>query len=209
MLGKKYVVGVSHGWTRVKSEPDGMEFSLPEYTRVEHTQTKSLPRNEVRDVFTVLEGAYRGKVASVIQTNGRSNLKTPLPAYTAGARLKFDARKARLSYGGREIPAVTASGNEATPNGTHFIRLPDAPHGAGQPYLSLCPRALTWFYIGPGAVSTVGTNNAFYLHPGRVSAGCVTVTDLAAWTGLYNYLATSRQGDGLSVGTIEVINSPR
>jgi hypothetical protein len=47
---------------------------------------------------------------------------------------------------------------------------------------------MTWFRIGHSGDR--------FLHPCRVSAGCVTVKDIGEWTKIYNYLINSRKGHG-------------
>jgi hypothetical protein len=206
-MGKKHIVGDANGWLNVRSEPSGTEIPLPEFTQVLHTATKSLPSGETRDYFTILEGAHRNRLASLRQTDGRSNLKAPMPNYTGSVQLKFDAKLERLTYKSVSLHAITAIGG-AIPNGTHLIRLPDFPHKFGRPYLDKSRKAMSWFYIGPGAIATKGTD-AFYLHPGQTSLGCVTIKDVDTWTALYDYLTLARHGDGLSVGTLMVTNSNR
>ena len=45
-----------------------------------------------------------------------------------------------------------------------------------------------------------------YLHPGMVSAGCISVTETKRWMEIYNTLIKARKGDFMSVGTFEVID---
>jgi hypothetical protein len=61
---------------------------------------------------------------------------------------------------------------------------------------------MTWFYLGTG--NAIAGRNDRYLHPGRISAGCVTVTDLSKWDSLYAVLILSRATGGKNVGTINV-----
>ncbi len=97
--------------------------------------------------------------------------------------------------------AKTDSGNPVS-KGRHDLELPDAPYKGGEYYMSRSSRAKSWFLIGHGLL---GDGAGRYLHPGRISAGCVTVTDVENWNRLYRYLIPSRKGDNLSVGTINVI----
>jgi hypothetical protein len=209
-VGKKYIPASSSGWINAKIEPSGMEQSLPEFLQVQHTETKTVTlagKTQIRDYFTISEGVHRGKRASIMHTNGRSNLSTTVPAYRGPMMLKFDAQKQRIYHGSTEVAAITQPRNPIR-NGTHFIRLPDFPHPKGSRYLVESKKALTWFYIGPGTVAVPGVSD-FYLHTGMASDGCVTVTDIRAWDNIYQQLILSRQGDMLSVGTIKVINSTR
>lgn len=64
-------------------------------------------------------------------------------------------------------------------NDTHPIQLSDFPHDLGRAYLVSASKALIWFYLGIG--NAVPGNNDRYLHPSRISAGCVTVEDIGKW----------------------------
>lgn len=86
-------------------------------------------------------------------------------------------------------------------NDTHPIQLPDFPHDLGRAYLVSASKALTWFYLGIG--NAVPGNNDRYLHPGRISADCVTVEDIGKWDELYNVLILSRDGSR-NVGSVNV-----
>jgi hypothetical protein len=207
LIGKKSLPALSDGWTRAQLDPTGSEIPVHEFLQVQHTHTKTLPSGQTRDYFTILEGVHRGKTASIRHTDGSSNLTSALPVYRGSIKLRFDARKAKLSYDGVELSAETDPRNPIR-NGTHLIRLPDFPHPMASRYLSRSNKAIVWFYIGPGTVAVPGRSD-FYLHPGTRSAGCVTVTDIGLWDALYQRLILSRHGDGLSVGTIDVINSTR
>ena len=58
--------------------------------------------------------------------------------------------------------------------------------------------ARTWFRIGHGGDR--------FLHTGRASLGCITLIERNRWDALYAGLIRSRKGDGISVGTVEVID---
>ena len=68
--------------------------------------------------------------------------------------------------------------------------------------MPLASKAMAWFYLGTGNAKP-GDNDR-YLHPGRVSAGCVTVTEVSKWDSLYAVLILSRATGGKDVGTITV-----
>ena len=158
--------------------------------------------NVRRDYFSIGEGVYAGKSASVTaRSRIASWLAKPLPTYKAAVSLTFQkgARKLQTPVG--EIDAKTQPANPI-PNGIHPIQMPDFPHSLGSGYRTRAQKAMTWFYLGAG--DAVPGNNDRYLHPGSVSAGCVTVTDVESRDALYQSLILARATGGRNVGTIRV-----
>lgn len=192
MSDKKYVAAGMDGWLNVKREPSGIVVALPEFTRVEVTASE----NE-RDYFIVQEGSERGNRFSV----KAGNLKAGDPGYRAPAHLEFSLSRGLLTYSGGQIKAITHSRNPIPP-GIHPIQMPDFPHRLGEGYMAHSRYAKTWFYLGHG--NAVKGNNDRYLHPGSVSAGCITV-DPSKWTALYQYLIRSRSGNAKTVGSVSVV----
>jgi hypothetical protein len=183
------------GWLNVRwgSASGPMFPPLPQYLSVDHERTEG-----GRDYFTVSEGQMRGKKASVkLKTGGASNLALGNPGYAAAAKVVFNRRTKELRYGtAGPVAAKTHDGNPV-PLGTYDLELPYEAHSLGAPYESQTIYAKTWFRVGH-------TGDRF-LHPGRVSAGCVTVTNLPEWTKIYKYLIKARLGDGASVGKLQVV----
>ncbi len=170
--------------------PDGTTVpALPQYLRVEYLKAEA-----GREHFKVLEGLRAGSAASVkIKGPGQSYLANGDPQQPAGT-IKFNRTTGQLWYGtSGPIQAKTLAANPA-PLGTYDLEIPDEVHSIGTPYLRDSPFATTWF--------RVGHSGDRFLHPGRISAGCVTVTDTKKWTEIYNYLIRRRKGDGKSVGMI-------
>jgi hypothetical protein len=118
-----------------------------------------------------------------------------LPTHNPPAQLEFAIGAQELSYLGKTVKAITASGASVIPVGTHPIQLPDFPHLLGSGYLTHSLYAKSWFYLGQG-IATPGSNDR-YLHTGRVSLGCLKV-DPPAWTELYQFLIRCRGRDGTS-----------
>ncbi len=191
-----HVVGGRSGWLRTKLEPSGIEVSLPEYLKVDITESK-----DGREYFTILEGVHKGKKASVkLSADGSSNLGT-MAMYRGAAKLVFNIAKGEVTYGGGVAKAITHP-DSPTPKGTHPIQIPDYPHRAGDTYLSTTPYTLSWFFLGVGNAVTNSSDR--YLHTGTRSLGCVTVNP-DEWTKLYKHLILSRTGDDRNVGTITVV----
>lgn len=87
---------------------------------------------------------------------------------------------------------------EPLKKGVYDLEIPDAPHLGGGSYLERAKLAKVWFRIGHSGER--------YLHTGRVTLGCVTMTEIEHWDDLCKVLMKARKGDGKSVGTLEVIN---
>lgn len=185
------------GWLRVKLEPIGTIVPVPQYIKVSFNE-----RRGGRDYFRIEEGAYLGKNASVAQKTASSSwLGKPLPAYRGAANLKFIKGEGKLITPIGTLSATTEAANPIA-NGVHPIQLPAFPHDLARSYIPRASKAMTWFYLGTG--NAIPGRNDRYLHPGRISAGCVTVTDLSNWDRLYNQLILSRAIGGRNVGTITV-----
>jgi hypothetical protein len=192
-----YIVTDGSGWLSVKLEPSGTIVPLPQYIKVSFSE-----RRGGRDYFRIEEGVYQGKNASVAaRSSSTSWLGKPLPIYRGPALLTFKKGAGKLSTPIGELTANT-DGSNPIANGSHPIQLPDFPHDLGRGYLSQASKAMTWFYLGSG--NAIPGNNDRYLHPGRISAGCVTVTDIAKWDSLYDVLILSRAPGGRNAGTITV-----
>ena len=192
MTTKRYVVGDKNGWIRVKRDDSAQEISLPEYLQVELMQHRL-----GRDYFKISEGVERGQKCSVKQ----GNLKSGVPDYQTSASVTFSLSKQLLTYSSGMVMAITDTSNPV-PVGSYPIQIPDFPHPLGNNYLHKTDYAMSWFYLGYG--KAVSGSKDRYLHPGRVSEGCVTVSP-AGWTQLYKYLITSRSGDASNVGRLTVV----
>lgn len=181
------------GWLVVKWEDGSTVPAIPQYLRVEYLRSQG-----GRDYFKVLEGARAGKEASVMRkAGGTSHLGDGDPKESA-ATVRFNRRTGQLWYGDKGPIAATTQASNPVPLGTHDLEIPDEVHSLATRYQSDSPFATTWF--------RVGHSGDRYLHPGRISAGCVTVTDTKKWTDVYNYLIKRRAGDRKSVGTIVVVD---
>jgi hypothetical protein len=78
------------------------------------------------------------------------------------------------------------------PSGEHALEIPDFPHALGSNY---GPRGTVWFRIGHSGDR--------YLHPGRVSAGCITCAP-DHWEVIYQIAHCARAIDDKSVGMLKM-----
>jgi hypothetical protein len=176
--------GDGNGWLQVRL--GGGVTPLPWYLKVNHTA-----RANNRDELEVLEGSHRGQKGSVtVKSSSDSYLQAGL-SYKGAAAVTMKKGARQLVYGGTTLEAFTDADNPL-PSGSHEIQIPDEPHGHGAIYGTY---ATSWFRLG--------TSGDRYLHPGRFSLGCATVSETSGWPALYTYLINSRQSP-TAVGTLTV-----
>lgn len=193
MGSKRNIIGGSDGWLRIKVEPQGEIVSVPHHLQVELSSTTG-----GRDFFTVLEGVHRGKRCSV----KAGNLSPGAVPLRKAVRLVFDKTKGTVTCGELRVGAMTAP-HKPIPDGEHPIQIPDFPHSGGRNYLSDSPYAKNWFFLGHGSAVQGDTGGDRYLHPGMISAGCITV-EPESWTALYEQIIKCRSNDGTTIGSITV-----
>jgi hypothetical protein len=182
------------GWLTVK-HANGSDFPpLPQYLKVDHTSTSG-----GRENFTIKEsgqnGTLIGGTASVKQKSSTESYLSNTMTYKGAASTTFDKGKGEFRYGSSGPVTVITDTSNPTPNGTHDLEIPYEQHPHGSNYESSSIYAKTWFRIGQSGDR--------FLHPGRISAGCTTITAVSDWTSIYEYLINSRKDDK-SVGTITV-----
>jgi hypothetical protein len=188
----RFVPDISRGWLLVRIESTGTNESLPYTVAVSYVKTE-----RGREYFTILEGAYRTKSASVSLNTDRTSRFLTTDPRSRGVRLRFTKSTGVLEVLGTtsRYQTITDPG-DPIPNGEWDIEIPDYPHALGASYQNRAQRAKTWFHLGHSGDR--------YLHTGRRSAGCVTVTEVERWDELYLQIIGARKGDGVSVGVLEV-----
>ncbi len=193
MGSKRNIIGGRDGWLNIRVEPRGDIVAVPQHLRVEVSETKG-----GRDFFTVLEGVHKGKRCSL--TAG--NLTPGALPMSKAARVVLTLSTNTLTCGTLSIGATMDPSNPI-PLGEHPIQLPDFPHDKGKKYMDESVFAKNWFYLGKGLAIPGFTGSDRYLHPGIVSAGCVTI-DALDWTALYERLIRCRSLDGNTIGSLVV-----
>lgn len=192
-MSTRYVTNADgKGWLMVRHDISNATYPpLPQYLKVEHTGTAN-----GRDHFRILEGKYRGKTASVsLRSGGTSYLSRVPPRRRTDAVIRFRLSTGELWYGSKGPFTAITDNENPLPAGTYDLEIPYEYHSLGGGYEAQSRYAGTWFRIGH--------QGDRFLHPGRVSLGCATVTNVAEWTNIYNYLISARK-NSVSVGTIKV-----
>ncbi len=180
------------GWINVRLDDDKSTESLPAYLKVkiEHPDDK-------REYFTILEGPYRGRPASVaLKDDGSSWLISDFK-HEAVVRATYSIAQKTLILNSKKYKTVDYL-KAPWEKGMYDIEIPDYPHEGGRNYLKKSKRAMTWFRIGHSGER--------YLHTGGRSLGCITVVETNRWLEIYNLLIKARKGDFMSVGVLEVID---
>jgi hypothetical protein len=189
----KYIPDIDNGWLKVRLE-DGNTISLPAFLKV---QSEHIGRG--REYFTILEGLYRNQKASVSLDNANDNSSRLLTdvKHEPLIKLQYSISQKKLIIGNKKYKAAD---HAETPwkKGWYDLELPDCPHLGGQYYLDISSRAKTWFRIGHEGEK--------YMHTGRVSLGCITITEVEEWNEIYDKLIKMRKGDFVSVSVLEVID---
>ena len=135
---KKYVSTDRSGWTNVKLD-GGTVVALPQYLRVEFDT-----RTANRDHFTILEGVYSGKKASVSAKSASTSwLASPLPTYKSPVFLTFDKSTGVMTTPVGNLKTKTDPTNPIS-NGSHPIQLPDIGFQLCFPSLQSNDLVLSW-----------------------------------------------------------------
>lgn len=188
----RYISNEDNGWLITKIEGIKLPISLPAYLKIkpEHIDNR-------REYFIILEGAYRGKLASVkLKEDGLSRLVSNVQ-HEPMARASYFISKKIFTLNGKKYATVDYK-NAPWEKGLYDIEIPDYPHLGGARYEKQAPRAKTWFRIGHSGER--------YLHTGGRSLGCITIIETARWAEIYNTLIVARKGDSMSVGILEIID---
>lgn len=188
----KYVPDEDDGWLKVILEDKHAEESLPAYLRVKIDRVDAK-----REYFTILEGPYRGRPASVaLQSDGSSQFISGTK-HELMARATYSISQKTFILKGKKYKTVDYP-DAPWRKGLYDIEIPDYPHEGGRNYLKQSKRALTWFKIGH--------DGERYLHAGGRSLGCITIIETTRWVEIYNALIKARKGDFMSVGVLEVVD---
>ena len=186
----KYIPEENDGWLVINIKGSKSVESLPAYLKVRVDRT-----DEKREYFTILEGSYRGKVASVkLKTDGSSQFVSDI-SHEPEIYATYSISKKIFTLKGKKYETVDYSASQWR-KGLYDIEIPDAPHG--DRLNNTIKRASTWFRVGH-----IGDR---YLHTGQRSLGCITIIENARWLEIYNILIKARKNDFVSVGVIEVID---
>lgn len=180
------------GWLKVILEKDKTMISLPPFLKI---KTDGIIGK--RERFVILEGVYRGQAGTVKLLPDGSSQFISIVGYSSMVRAKYSISKKLFELEGAEYK-VSDHPNTPWKKGLYDIEIPDAPHKIPKEYLEKAKFARIWFRIGH-----VGEK---YLHTGRVSLGCMTITEIEKWDELCEVLLKARKGDLISIGIVEIVD---
>lgn len=181
----------SQGFLAIKLEDSKSIEELPAYLKVKLERADAK-----REYFTILEGPYRGRLASVeLRKSGSSWFITDVNREPM-IRAKYSISQRTFILKGKKYKTVDYP-SAPWRQGLYDIEIPDYSHRGGRNYLNQSKRAMTWFKIGHSGER--------YLHAGGHSLGCMTVIEVTRWMEIYNALIKARKGNFMSVGVLEVI----
>ena len=193
--GMKYVPDLdeSQGFLEVWLDNDkSKEESLPACLKLKIEQIDAK-----REYFTILEGPYRGRSASVQRKSDSSSWFISDIKHEPMARATYSISEKTFILKGKKYK-TTDYPEMPWEKGLYDIEIADYPHGDGRGYLTQSKRAITWFRIGH--------KGERYLHAGGYSLGCMTVIEVNRWMEIYDTLIKARKGDFMSVGVLEVVD---
>lgn len=195
--GERYVVADDNGWLLVRSADRRApaEFSLPHLLRVLVTRTM-----QGREYFLVQEGPEAGRRGSIAMQNHVSRLSPAPMERTPPVRMIYHKKSRKLEIPGLGSFRVAWPPRNPFAVGANFnVEIPDFPHAPGRTYEKRATFATSWFRIADPKVPDR------YLHVGKRSAGCSTVTEVSRWDEIYRFLI-NRRLDNRYVGTLTVVN---
>ena len=186
----QYVPDEADGWLKAVLEETKFSIDVPAFLQVKIDYTDSK-----REYFTLLEGPYRGKQASVkFKNDGTSQFVSGI-RHEKMVWVHYLISKKTLFLNGKKYKIIDYSG-ATWKIGLYDIEIPDYAHRGGARYPE-AKRAKTWFRIGHSGDK--------YLHTGGISLGCITVIEKKRWMEIYDTLINARKGDFMSVGILEVV----
>lgn len=199
-LAVKYIPSTSDGWLLVMMS--GRKTSFPSGLATSITSQSS-----GREYGVVSEGVYIGaefdvKAGNLVGNFERiSNLEVQFvragkPVVVDGIKYEHQLNLSYSKDGSSKtlgpFPAKTDPDNPV-PTGLHDVEIADYPHDLGSGYGAY---GTVWFRIGH--------TGDRYIHPGRISAGCITCAP-NNWESIYKVLNVARTGDGKSIGKVHVV----
>lgn len=185
----RYIPLTDDGWFVCRKEATKKRVSLPAYVRVRFNRVDS-----GREYFSIMEGAWLDAQMSVLLNRDASLQLLFESPQTDSVQLMYSISKKTLAISNKTYK-TTDSPDAPWEKGRYDVEIPDAPHRGGLNYPSV-KYGRVWFRIGHSGDR--------YLHTGRHSLGCITVTEPEHWDALCQILLKARKGDGKSIGVLTV-----
>lgn len=200
IAGIRYVADIANGWLLTNIDGIG-RWALPYGLKLMFQERKKV-RGVEREFFEILEGRFKGRKGNVKAKSDGGSYFVDNIQHQGAVHLRFSLSRKELELMGTNIKIKAKTDeNNPTPLGIHDLEIPYEPHPGGNYYRRRygIAHAKTWFRIGH--------QGDRFLHPGQVSAGCITVfvdDQHKDWEALYSSIILARK-DNRSIGTIEVV----
>lgn len=186
-----YVPLVGDGWLEFKQGNALELIGLPAFLEVSANGMEL-----IREYVVPQEGLLKGKRLWVTKAKDEGLSSSFSNLQIGPAHLTYSISKKTLTLGNK-IYKTTDFNEEPWKKGFYDIEIPDHPHTGGIHYPD-SKYAKTWFRIGHSGDR--------YIHTGKHSLGCITMTETEKWDELCLTLLKARKGDGMNIGTLTVIN---
>lgn len=187
----RYASITKDGWLKGKRDSDGEVINLPSHLKVSYKHTKLK-----REYITILEGVLQDTYVSItLDPHGKSYLSEKNP-HTNSVSLTYSISKKTLTFLNKTYTTIDYQ-ESRWEKGRYDIEIPDYSHAGGHNYPD-AKLATVWF--------RVGHTGERYIHTGKYTLGCITLTEQKKWDALCAILMKARKGDGRSIGVLEVID---
>jgi hypothetical protein len=193
----RFVQATSDGWLEVlitgvrQPLPSGLKVSLSQTSggRDSGIVSEGAFDGQAFDVKSgFLEAAYRRLESLVVKVVTRQAGPVMIGGVVYELEVTLTYREGGTAKSSGPFPAKTDADNPV-PAGSHDLEIPDFPHPLGSGY---GPYGMVWFRIGHSGDR--------YLHPGKVSLGCITCAP-GNWSMIYQIVHAART-DSKSVGRL-------
>lgn len=186
----RYIDETKDGWLVGLDEKGKERISLPAHLKISLGSVDSK-----REYVTALEGILRGKRYSIKKEDDVSHFSSSNP-HSEAVEMIYSIKSRILKVLGKTYQAVEYPDTKWK-KGSYDVEIPDHPHLLGRNYPAI-RYATSWFRIGHSGNR--------YIHPGKRSLGCITLIEHDRWDQLYSALIKARKGDGMSIGTLAIID---
>lgn len=187
----RFIPLTDDGWIVCIKEGTKERVSLPAYLRVHFDKIESK-----KEYFTPLEGFYQGIQMHITANRSEELNLLQVNPQTESVVMIYSISKKTIKLGS-SIYKTTDYADSLWSNGSYDIEIPDMPHRGGLNYAT-AKYPTIWFRIGHGGDR--------YIHTGRHSLGCITLTEQEKWGEICEMLLKARKGDGQSVGILNIVN---
>ena len=186
----RYIPLIHDGWFKCYVGSTKEQISVVAYTKVRLDALK-----KGRQYIVPLEGPYIGQLLSNTADRDASSALLVQDPQAGSVQAVYSISKKKLTVD-QKTYETTDDARSPWVKGIYDIEIPDHPHRSGHIYGYNSDYSIVWFRIGH--------QGDRYVHTGKHSLGCITMTETGNWDALCKLMLAGRKGDGRSVGTLTV-----